>query len=529
MDRQVETILGAAILPIYLALAIVLGWIALRRARPGTFLNANRSLPLWIVVASMLASNCGALEVIGMSGIAARYGVQAFHFYWIGAIPGMIFLGAVMLPVYVRSDVRNLPEYLERRFDARVRLVNAWLLLATVTALAGVGLYAMARILHAVFAWPLFASTLLAAAAVLVYTQCGGIRATIYNEVLQLAVIVAGLLPLLLHTAGPFSSAGLPAGIRNHLWTALPVASPHAMLDQFGVIAGLGFVLSFSYWCTDFVQMQRALATRTLAESRMVPLLAGFGKLLFSLLVVVPALGAAAAFNARARTSSSFDEVLPQLMASTYGPMLLGLGVTALLASLMSSLGANITAFSSLWMQEIHPSIPSRALTERQQTRSGRITLAVAVLLGIAASVLAFQFHNLMEYVQLVFSLFGAPFFAVFVAGIFSRRPTAAGALKGISGGVFVAALYHALLFAGVLVQGSKLSASFYVAALAFLVAFGVTFAASRRQDRKSDEQLAGLIAHPATLLKDMAASPLWWVLAVVLLGVCVWLNVQWR
>ena len=526
MPYQLERLLGSAILPAYIALSVWIGWRAQRRVQARTFLNANRSLPLWIVVASMLATNCGALELIGMSGIAVQYGVQAFHFYWIGAIPGIVFLAAVMLPVYVRSGVRSLPEYLERRFDARVRLLNAWLLLATVMALAGIGVCAVARVLHAVFAWPLSVSILLAACAVFVYTQLGGIRATVHNEVLQLAVIVAGLLPLLLRSRGPFSSSEAPAGVTRHLWTSLPAVSPHAMLDQFGVVVGLGFVLCFSYWCTDFVQMQRALATRSVAESRLVPLFTGFGKLGFSLMVVVPVLGSAAA---RIRgTRIAFDETLPRMMAFSYGPLMLGLGTTALLASLMSSLGANITAFSSLWIHEIQPSL-SPHLKAQHSTRASRITLFVGLLMGIVSSAIAFHFPSLMEYIQLIFSIFGAPFFAVLLTGMFSSRASAGGALWGLAGGVIASVLFRALLLARVFAFGSPLSASFYAAMLAFTVSLAMTLLLSRRTFCTPPAQSSVVVFEWKFLRAQLRSSPTWWLLALGLLAACGALNYLWR
>lgn len=526
MSHRIAALLGASILPVYIALSIWIGWREKHRANAPSFLAANRSLPLWIVVTSMLATNCGALDVIGMSGLAAQYGVQAFHFYWIGAVPGMVFLAAVMLPVYVRSRARSLPEYLEYRFDRRVRLLNAWLLLITVTALAGIGIYAVSRVLHAVFAWPLTSGVLLTASAVFVYTQLGGIRATIYNEVLQLAVIVAGLVPLLFLSGGPLSSSSLPPGSRYHLWTALPAVSPHATLDQLGIIVGLGFVLSFSYWCTDFVQMQRALATRTMDESRMVPLLTGFGKLGFSLLVIVPALGASAASSLGKR--ASFDETLPRLMATSYGPVLLGLGATALLASLMSSLGANVTAFSSLWIYEIQPSLIPRA-GRHGSARSSRITLAVGVVLGIASSAIAFQFPSLMEYVQLLFSFFGAPFFAIFLAGVFSHRASATGALWGLSTGVIAAAIFHGLLVTGFFTLGSRLTASFYAAILTFSIALAVTFLVSQRTIHTSPAELSGLVFEWKHLRAELRGSLVWWLLALSLLVACAALNYAWR
>jgi SSS family solute:Na+ symporter len=245
-----------AILPAYLVVTILIGWVS-RRTLSGAndFLNASRSLPLWVVAAAFLAANSGALEIVGLSAMAAQYGVQAFHFYWIGAIPAMVFLGAFMMPIYMRSGVQSLPEYLERRFDARVRLINSWFILVMGTALSGIGLYAMAEILHVVFGWTFTAGAFLAAGVVLIYVILGGLRATIYNEVFQLLIIVLGLLPLLRHPTAVYHYASQLTGAPRHLWLGRPTLSPTANLDQFGVIAGLGFVLSFSYWCTDFVQI----------------------------------------------------------------------------------------------------------------------------------------------------------------------------------------------------------------------------------------------------------------------------------
>jgi SSS family solute:Na+ symporter len=520
--------LGLAILPLYLIITILIGLASRRRhSRANDFLNASRSLPLWVVVAAFLSANCGALEIIGLSAVAAQYGVQAFHFYWIGAIPGMVFLSGFMIPVYMRSGVRSLPEYLERRFDARVRLFNSCLILAMGTALSGIGLYAMAQVLHVVFGWSFSSSAFLAAGIVLIYVLLGGLRATIYNEVFQLLVIVLGLLPLLHPATMKFHSNSSLLGSHWHLWLGLPPIAPHAMLDQFGVIVGLGIVLSFSYWCTDFVQIQRALTARTIAEGRLVPLLAGFGKLGFSVLVVVPALGAAAFLGRRMPTS--FDQTLPALMAASYGPALLGLGMTALLATLMSGLAANVSAFSAVWTREIYRSRIRPQAPEEHYIRVGRVSIAVAIALSVATSYFAFYFRDLMEYVQLIFSLFGAPFFAVFLIGIFTKRATSRGAVAGLAGGVLLAVVHHGLVAARWLVYGSLMSANFYVAVYAFFTALIVGLLFSRRADGKSESQLEVLVYKRIRSDGPTRMSAVWWVLASLLLGACGILNYLWR
>lgn len=520
---------GIAILPLYLIATILIGWFSWRRlSGANDFLNASRSMPLWIVSAAFLAANCGALEIVGLSAMAAQYGVQAFHFYWIGAIPGMVFLSSFMIPIYMRSGVQSLPEYLERRFDVRVRLINSWLILATCTALSGIGLYAMAQVLHVIFDWKFTSGALLAAGIVMIYVILGGLRATIYNEVFQLLIIVSGLSPLLFRVStGTLVLSQHLADSQRHLWLGLQPVSPASSLDQFGVVIGLGFVLSFSYWCTDFVLIQRALTTKTVAAGRLVPLLAGFGKLGFSLLVIVPALRATAFLGSR--MPSSFDQTLPALMTASYGPALLGLGLTALLASLMSGLAANVSAFSSVWTEEIYRGHIRVGATESHYIGVGRLSMFVAIFLSIATSYLAFYFRDLMEFVQLIFSLFGAPFFAIFLIGIFTRRATSRGAIAGLLSGVALAAFHHVLAAIGWLTYGSVMSANFYVAIYAFADSLAVGLLFSNKAERKSSAQLAGLIYGSGQESESERPSAIWWILAGLLLAACAALNYLWR
>ena len=520
--------LGLAILPVYLAVTLLIGWIARRKSSTSNeFLNASRSLPLWVVAAAFFSVNCGALEIVGLSAVAAQYGVQAFHFYWIGAIPGMVFMGAVMIPLYMRSGVHSLPEYLERRFDARVRLINAWLLLVTGTALTGIGLYAVAQVLNVVYHWTFFASATLVAGIVLVYVLLGGLRATIFNEVFRVAIIVLGLLPLLWLPTTSLRPNVFLGGSHEHLWLGLTTISPSSELDRLGVFVGLGMILSFSYWCTDFVLVQRALTARTVNAGRMVPLLAGFAKLAFSFVIVCPALGAAAYLGVR--MPRSFDQTLPTLMTASYSPLLMGLGLTVLLASLMSALGANVSAFSALWTEEIYRRSIRPGATESHYLHVGRIAIAAGVIFSIATSYITFRFRDMMEYNQLLFSLFSAPFFAVFLLGLFGKRTTARGALAGIAAGVAIALAHLALIASGHIIYGSMMSANFYIAMVAFVAALIAGFASSRPGERKSDAELDLLVYRHRGVGAVASPSRLWWTLAAALLSTCALLNYWWR
>ena len=263
---------GILILVAYLSVTVIIGWLSRRsNFSANSFLNATQSLSLPVVTISYLAANCGALEILGLNAAAAQYGVQAFHFYWIGAIPALIFLALWVMPVYRRSSIRSVPEYLEKRYGPNVRLLNACVVAITTLLLGGINLYAMAQVLQAILGLPFFAGIVLTGGIVLIYVLLGGIRATMYNEVFQLAVMLAGLLPLALHYARGRASLPLDAhSMRTHLWTATPIYSTRSPFDSLGIVVGLGFVLSFGYWCTDFVLMQRAFAARTERGARMV-------------------------------------------------------------------------------------------------------------------------------------------------------------------------------------------------------------------------------------------------------------------
>lgn len=466
------------LLVVYFACTMAIAIRSHRRQKTSNdFLNETGNLPTWVATLSFLAANCGALEIVGLSGIAARYGVQALHFYWIGAIPALIFVSFVALPMYLRSDVRSVPEFLERRFGRSVRLLSATVQLGGTSLTAGVSLYALSEILHVAAGWNLVTCFLVAAAVALTNVLTGGLRGTMRTEIFQFCLMVGGLLPMLYlairfggdHVAGATTWA--------HLWRQTPVVSSKAPVDLVGVIIGLGLVIGFSYWCTDFVLMQRALTARSVNAARKVPLYAGFGKLLFSFLVVVPVVLAGKSLVAG---NANLDQTAALLMYSLYHSRVWMLAVLALIASLMTGLCANVTAFASLWTQEIYRRAIRPNKSEHHYIHVGRIAGAVCILLSLAGAYATLRFESLSEFMLVIFSLTMVPFFAVVINGIFSTRGTATGsivgALSGIAMGALVSVAYHNHL----LHAGSELNANFYTAIVSFSVASIMCLVASR-------------------------------------------------
>jgi SSS family solute:Na+ symporter len=517
------------ILPIYFAITILIGWWARRGSwNSRAYLNASQSLSLPIVTAAYLAANCGALEIVGLSAMAAQYGVQAFHFYWIGAIPAMIFLAIGMMPVYRRSGVASVPEYLEFRYGPGLRLMNACVAGITMLLLGGISLYAIAQVLNAILGMTFAYSVAISAGVVLIYVLLGGVRATIYNEVFQLGVMVAGILPLaILATRLHGKAIFTQPGARGHLWTNLPAASRIAPFDLIGIVFGLGFVLSFGYWCTDFVQMQRAFAVKTELEARQVPLWAGFGKLAFSLIVVLPGLAAYRLIPELGHTRR-FDQALPALMVSLYGPLMLGLGLTALAASLMSGLAANVSAFAAIFTEDIYRARLRRTKSNAHYLMVGRLSAVAAILASASASYINFFFSSLMEHVQLIFSIVGAPFWAIFLLGMATRKTNERGAIAGFLSGSAIGLLHLLAVSMGWLNFGTRMSANFHGAIYAFCIAIAVGWLASSGATTSLAREASGTIFSWRSIRRK-DRDILLWALATLLLIVCVALNFIWR
>ena len=514
---------GLAILLMCLAV-LAIGWRARRRwSSANDYLNASRSIPLWAAALAFLAYNCGSIEVIGMSAMAAQYGVQALHFYWVGGIPGLIFLGLVAVPVYMRTGARSLPEYLGMRFGPRVRLLNACVSIIGTVCFAGVALYTIAQVLEVIAGWGFLRTELTCAVVVMAYVLAGGVRASIFTSVFQLFVMIAGLAPLVFFTVRFDAASWARRAARWHLWKPLPLVSPHASLDCFGVLLGLGFVISFSYWCTDFVMIQRTLAARTIEDARKVPLLAGFGKMGIAFLVVLPGVAAPALLHG----NFSFDQSMPALMMLEYGPALLTLGTAALLAGLMAWLAGNVSGFSALWVEEIDRLWLQPGRTERQYIRAGRLAVPVCLVLAQVTAFAAFRFHDIMEFLQLIVALFYAPVFAAVLAGVVSRRTSERGAFAGICAGIAASLALQAAYWRGLVHFGSQMNANFYEAILSFAVAIAACILArNAAHDGAVAEGCSTLF--DADLSRALRPSRALVLMSAALFALCLALNLLW-
>jgi len=461
------------------------------------FFLAGRSLPVSVTGIAFVAANCGALEIMGMISTSAKYGARANHFYWLGAIPAMLFLSLFMMPIYYRSRVRSVPEFLKMRFGEATRAFNALGFATMMVLVSGISLYAMAVVLGTLLGWPFTTSVWIAAAVVLVYIVLGGLTASIYNEVFQFILIVVGLTPLVffglreMHGWAGLARA-LPPGL-SHTWQGLPIASPfQATMDGIGNVLGLGFVLSFGYWCTDFLLIQRALAAKNSAAAVETPLVGAVVKLFFPALVVFPGLVAVTLYPGS--VTARYDLALPALMARYYSHGLLGLGVTAMLASFMSGMAGNVTAFNTVFTYDLYQAYVAPGRADRHYLMMGRAATIAGALLSIGTAYIVLHFNNLMDYVQLLFSFFNAPLFATFLLGMFTMWATPAGGFTGLVAGTLAGLGHYLAYHFHWLPYGSDMAANFYGAMCAWSVCFMVTSTVSLVTRRKPAAELAGLV-----------------------------------
>ncbi len=570
------------IIALYFAFVLSIGAILMRATRTGSdFFLAGRSVPAWVAGLAFLSANLGAQEVIGMGASGAKYGISTAHFYWIGAIPAMIFIGIFMMPFYYRSKARSVPEYLRMRFDEKTRTLNA-ITFAFMTILSsGISMYAMAKLLQTLHVFDAgFAavhlspglifhfSIAVSAAIVLAYILLGGLKSAIYNEVLQFFLIVAGLFPLVylgLKSVGGWNGlrAALPAAY-THAW--YHANDPHANLlgvDVFGLVMGLGFVLSFGYWCTDFLVVQRAMAADSQAAARRTPLIAAVPKMLFPFLVILPGIiaiaitsvhpglipvklgaGGAPMLDAAHKPVLDYDLAIPMMLLRFFPAGILGLGLTALLASFMSGMAGNVTAFNTVFTYDIYQSHIRPNAGDAHYLRIGRAATVAGVLASIAAAYAAAQFNDIMDALQLVFAFVNAPLFATFLLGMFWKRTTGHGAFSGLLAGTFAAAAHHGLTlpagatagikggwFAVLHVYPSEMSQNFYTAIFAWTTCFIVTIGVSALTRPRPERDLAGLVYSLTPRRGDDSA--VWYkrpvTIGIAILAACALLNVAFR
>ncbi len=565
-----------AVMATYFAFVIGIG-VVLRRSVESSddFLLSGRSMPAWVSALAFLSANLGAQEVIGMGASGAKYGIATSHFYWIGAVPAMLFVGLFMMPFYYGSRARSVPEYLRLRFDEKTRALNAVSFAVMTVFSSGISMYAMGKLFNLLLGWNLDAAMLASAAIVLAYTLLGGLTSAIYNEVLQFFLIVFGFAPLVwlgLRDVGGWAgmvaklqSVATGAGFQSDAW----VRSWHYMgaakdnpigVEWFGLVAGLGFVLSFGYWCTDFLVVQRAMAAESMTAARRTPVLAAFPKMLFPFLVIVPGMLAMALtaggttvipaklaasgqplVDALGRTVLDYDLATPALLVKYFPAGMLGLGLTALLASFMSGMAGNVTAFNTVVTYDLYQGYVKKDGTDQHYLTVARITTVVGILVSIAAAYIAAAFNNIMDVLQLVFAFVNAPLFATFALGMFWKRTTGHGAFAGLLAGTIAAAVHHGLSLPAGAVVGvkggylgtmvtypSELAQTFWTAILAWSTCFVVSMAVSLATTPKPDDELRGLVLGLTPYPKDEDVS--WWqrptTLAIVVVACLLGLNV---
>jgi SSS family solute:Na+ symporter len=547
------------IMAAYFAFTIGIGYVVKRGVHSSEdFFLAGRSMPTWVAGIAFISANLGAQEVIGMGASGAKYGLATCHFYWL-AVPAMVFLGLMMMPFYYGSRARSVPEYLRLRFDEKTRALNAITFAVMTIFSSGVSMYAMGELLYLLLGWNFNLSVLVAAAVVLVYVSLGGLTSAIYNEVLQFFLIVVGIAPLSwigLRSVGGWSGLkqrlavhsiahGYPAGAYTHVWRYL--GSPHQNpigVEWISLGFGLGFVLSFGYWCTDFLVVQRAMSARSQDSARRVPIFASVPKMLFPLIVILPGMIAVVATGAIVphtapsashaiateatasgilppkRTDSgavehdtlgnvilNYDLATPMMLIHFAPTGLLGLGLTALLASFMSGMAGNVTAFNTVWTYDIYQAHLRPSAPDHHYVLVGRWATVVGIALSIAAAYVAASFNNIMDVLQLVFAFVNAPLFATFALGMFWKRTTGHGAFSGLLAGMMAAMLHHGISlpagdvpgvhggFLGVhIVYGSDLGQAFWTAIVAFVVCVVVTVAVSLATRPADEQSLKGLV-----------------------------------
>ena len=570
------------IMLVYFAFVLGIGFALKRYMRTSNdFFLAGRSIPAWVCGLAFLSANLGAQEVIGMGASGAKYGIITSHFYWIGAIPAMVFVGIFMMPFYYGSKARSVPEYLRMRFDEKTRAVNALSFAVMTVFSSGISMYAMALLIqtlglfHGLMPdrWIFHVSILLSALIVLGYIFLGGLTSAIYNEVLQFFLIVAGFLPLVwigMRNVGGWRGIKeqLPISM-VHSWRGMAHANTNPLgVEWFGLAMGLGFVLSFGYWCTDFLVIQRAMAADSQESARRVPLIAAIPKMFFPFLVILPGLiavsvtshvaatthvaampaapsapgsagGAATTLPSKTDAGTpvldthphglipvktdplsgkpvldssgepvyNYDLAIPAMLLHFFPTGILGLGLTALLASFMSGMAGNVTAFNTVWTYDIYQSYLYKRGTDAHYLWMGRLATVGGILLSIGAAYAVTSFNNIMDSLQLVFSLVNAPLFATFLLGMFWKRTTGHGAFAGLLSGTFGALLHHGLtlpvganpgLHGGWIAvlhhYPSDMAQNFWTAIFAFTINLVVTIAVSLATEPRPDLELVGLV-----------------------------------
>jgi solute:Na+ symporter, SSS family len=545
------------IIVFYFALVLGIGFYLRGQSNTGEdFFMAGREMTAWVAGLSFLSANLGALELMGWAGSAYQYGILATHWYWIGAIPAMLFLALVMMPFYYISKTHSVPGYLQLRFGESSRALSAVSFAFMTVLMSGVNMFAMAKVMQIVLGWDINVTIWISALTVGIYVALGGLRSAIFNEVLQFFLIWAGalLIPILgLYEAGGWSNLKVQIAARAsdqyvHLWSTLGSFSNNPMgINWVGIVFGLGAVISMGYWTTDFLVVQRILAAKDIRSAQMAPIIGAGLKMLVPLIVILPGLLGLAVLpmkltgEAQAAVTGmhSYNDVLPLMLARYCGPGLLGLGITALIAGFMSGMAGNVSAFTTVWTYDIYrPFINSKG-SDSHYVSMGRWTTVIGVLVSIGTAYLVMQFASIMDYVQALFSFFIAPLFGTVVLGMLWKRATSAGGFWGlllgttssISMWAWVKVDPSALRYVALSPNAKALAQDMYQALWSFCVCVIVTVVVSYATQPKTDAQLEGLVygltAVPSVGDVAIYEKPIFWASVVgiifVILNILFW------
>jgi SSS family solute:Na+ symporter len=508
------------IIVFYFVLVLAIGFYLKERSNTGEdFFMAGREMTAWIAGLSFLSANLGALELMGWAGAAYQYGILAAHWYWIGAIPAMLFLALVMMPFYYISKTHSVPGYLKLRFGEASRTLSSVSFALMTVLMSGINMYSMALVLKIVLGWDINFSILVSSATVAVYVSLGGLRSAIFNEVLQFILIWAGalLIPILgLIDAGGWSNlktriATNASSEYTHLWSTLGSSSNNPMgIHWTGIVFGLGAIISFGYWTTDFLVVQRVLSAKDLRAAKMAPIIGAGFKMMVPFIVILPGLLALAVLpmkltgeaQAIATGGHSYNEVLPLMLARYCGPGLLGLGITALIAGFMSGMAGNVSAFTTVWTYDIYRALIKKDATDQHYVSMGRWATVVGVIISVGTAYLVMDFKSIMDYVQALFSFFIAPLYGTVILGMLWKRATSAGGFWGLLAGTlssigmwaWVKIDPSALRYIALSPNARDMAENMYRALWSWIVCVLVTIVVSMLTAPKPDSELSGLV-----------------------------------
>jgi len=538
------------IIVLYFVLVLAIGFYLKGQAKTSEdYFMAGREMTAWIAGLSFLSANLGSLELMGWAAASYQYGILAAHWYWIGAIPAMLFLGIVMMPFYYISKTHSVPGYLKLRFGEPSRALSAISFAMMTVLMSGINMYSMALVMKVVLGWNINFSIWVSSLTVAIYVGLGGLRSAIFNEVLQFILIWAGslLIPILgLVEAGGWQNLKAKIAVNasseyTHLWRTLGSFSDNPMgIHWTGIVFGLGAVISFGYWTTDFLVVQRVLTAKDLRAAKMAPIIGAAFKMFVPFIVILPGLLAIAVLPVKLTGESaalatgghSYNEVLPLMLARYCGPGLLGLGITALMAGFMSGMAGNVSAFSTVWTYDIYGALINKRAGDAQLVRMGRWATIWGVLISIGTAYLVMQFLSIMDYVQALFSFFIAPLFGTVVLGMLWKRTTPAGGFWGLLAGTassigmwaWVKIDPSALAYVALSTHARDMAENMYRALWSWVVCVVVTVGVSLVTKPKPESELAGLVYGPTQIPSDRQMPfyqrPIFWAAVVAVLFV---------